>query len=342
MGNSGKTDNISLKKIVEDFAEFFLTLETSKGIFFLIILLIKIIGTVFPVAIIFLTPDSTICVVSVIIYSIIIAFYLYIQSIHNRHLNELKKNEDNIYTEIVSSIYHSTANITNNKYHTLEKELFEIIQNGKTAPRIISNPCSQLKSIQEELASCVASLLSNISNHINKSDIYVSIIYNIPSLNDIWEYAESPQPSKGISAMDLINKETTAKQAFHSNKSSMVFYNSKALAEKNGHYYPDDDDVYIKGELCGSIACKKILIKHEGKLLLQAILSLSTYSKPFVADSDEYETDIVSYNIDESIIKGFIPRIKVELCLLGISICGAKSRKRKVNVNRDKLKDVST
>ena len=335
-----KNNDIKLNTIVEDLAEFVLALETNRGISQHIFLLFKIAGSAFPIVIIYFTPMSIACIVCVIAYITIMAFYLWMQSIHNRHLCELKESTDNIYTKIISSIYRSTENITNNKYLTLEKELAEIIKNKKTPAKIISNPCFQLRSIQDELANCVADLLSSISNRVYRKDIYVSIIYNIPSLGKIWEYADPPQPSRVISAMDLISKKTTARLAFRSDETSMIFYNSKELAASKGHYYPVEDDVWRNGKLCGSIACKKIIVNYEGELLLQAILSFSTSNKPFVADSDERELNTVAYHIDENIIRSFIPRIKVELCLLGISICGAKSRKRKVN--RGKLKDVST
>ncbi len=96
-----------------------------------------------------------------------------------------------------------------------------------------------------------------------------------------------------------------------------MFFNSKEDARKQESYIKDGEDVVNENnELKGSIACYKITIKELNDVLIQAILSLSTYNKKFVNTNNKKTINNVEYNIRQYIINPFINRINVELCLL--------------------------
>lgn len=110
----------------------------------------------------------------------------------------------------------------------------------------------------------------------------------------------------------------------------MAFFNSKAKAEKDKHYIEDDLDERDgeTGELLGSIACYKDILKHEDKTYIKYILTVSTYSRRFVVDNNPNVIENVRHNIKEFVLPDFTIRIQKELCFLYLSYLNHISNKK--------------
>lgn len=77
----------------------------------------------------------------------------------------------------------------------------------------------------------------------------------------------------------------------------------------------------------GSIACYRIVTRESGQELIKAVLSITTYNKKFVNSDDKNIVANVKFNMDEYILKPFIKRISIELCLLYLSVLYNKHNK---------------
>lgn len=162
-------------------------------------------------------------------------------------------------------------------------------------------------------------LLTQKEYNIREDELYVSLYYNFPLEDNEWKLADSLSPEKGLSINELMDEKSTFSMTLKS-KSAFEFFNSKEQARKSERYIKDEEDrLDENNELKGSIACYKINIMETNKKLIQAVLSITTYNKKFVNSDDKKKIDNVKFNMDEYILKPFIKRIKIELCLLYLS-----------------------
>lgn len=234
------------------------------------------------------------------------------------------KINNNIYKRklvILENVDSGTNRICEYKFITLKKKIW-LIKSGKTTkiPQIISDPCNQLKHILEKMNDCLCEILSQENSYsFNHDEIYIGLYYNFPMENKIWKQTERLTPEKGMDIKDLKNKKTTFSKLLNSND-SLLFFNSKEEAKQKDSYIQDEEDhVDENGELKGSIACRKIIIRDSERLLIQAVLAISTYEKRFIEKNDEETIKNSRYNIDKFILDPFLKRINIELCLLYLS-----------------------
>ena len=219
---------------------------------------------------------------------------------------------------ILENVNIETNKICDNKFITLRDRIWKIKKGtAKDFPHIISNPCEQLKHIIEKMSTCLCKLLSQSDYDIDINELYISLYYNFPLEDDEWRQTDSLFPERGLSIDDLLNNpQSTFSKILNSNE-SLLFFNSNEQARKQDSYIRDGEDIFNENnELQGSIACYKILIRKEGTILIQAVLSITTYTKQFVNKNDKKTINNVKYNMTEHILNPFSKRINIELCLL--------------------------
>lgn len=246
--------------------------------------------------------------------------------------SKLNNDRDKRKLFVLENVDMETNRICDNKYITLKKRLWKI-KNGEIvdSPQIISNPCEQLKHILEKMNNCLCKLLCQKEYTINSDELYISLYYNFPMEDDIWRQADSLSPEKGLTIDELLDEKSTFSKVLIS-KEPLLFYNSKEQARKQDSYIRDGEDrVDENDELRGSIACCRIVVKENKQELIKAVLSITTYNKKFVNSDNKRAIDNVKYNMDEFILKTFIKRIDIELCLLYLAQLYKKQMKGNEN-----------
>lgn len=235
--------------------------------------------------------------------------------------SKLNTDRDKRKLFVLEQVDMETNRICDNKFITLKKRLWKI-KNGKIVdcPQIVSKPCEQLKHILEKMNNCLCKLLSQNEYCIKTDELYISLYYNFPLEDDVWRLTDSLSPEKGLSIDELMDEKSTFSKVLKS-KQPLLFYNSKEQARKMDSYITDEEDrLNENNELKGSIACYRIIVKEEKQELIKAVLSVTTYNKKFVNSDDKKIIENTKYNVDEHVLKPFIKRICIELCLLYLSV----------------------
>lgn len=231
---------------------------------------------------------------------------------------------------LLNNLRAAMANVCKSKYMTLLSEIHAIkTECIDTPPVIVSNPPKQLDQIAKEMAECLRFLLrEDGGKRWQPDDLYVSIAYQFPLEGNSWHWATEEH---GMCLKDLLYSPNMGErspatmstlQYVLSDKRSVVFYNSKADAEKDGKYIPDDlDERDSDGKLLGSIACYEGVIKKSDITYIHFVLSVTTYSRPFATNPQSVEN--TKYNMKEFVVSDFFLRIQIELCLLYLNQLGA-------------------
>ncbi len=265
-----------------------------------------------------------------IVLTVLIVGFSFLLVMAQRYYEYSKLNTDKDRRKlfILEHVDIETNKICDNKYITLKKKLFEIKKGHvKEFPQIVSNPCEQLKHITEKMNNCLCQLLSQNEYNINENELYISLYYNFPMEDEIWRQTDSIAPERGLGISELINEKSTFSKVLKS-KEPFLFYNSKEQARKTDSYISDGEDrLNENNELKGSIACYRIATNESGQELIKAVLSITTYNKKFVNSDNKKIIDNVKFNMDEYILKPFIKRIDIELCLLYLSVLYNKKNK---------------
>lgn len=235
--------------------------------------------------------------------------------------SKLNPDENKRKMDFLEKVNEETVFICGCKFGTLKREILKIKNDKiKDFPKIISIPSNQLKYILETMIECLCELLSTREYSIQKKDMYISLFYNFPLENDSWEQLVTSLPEKGLSIEELLKEGTTFYRLLKTRK-KFLFFNNKEEAKKTNNYIPDEEDIIDEnGDLKGSIACYKVVIKEQNKTLIQAVLSISTYNKRFINNNDKKKIEYIESVIREYIINPFMIRINIELCLLYLSI----------------------
>lgn len=242
--------------------------------------------------------------------------------------SKLNTDKDKRKLYVLEQVDIETNKICDNKYITLKRRIAEIKKgNINEFPQIVSNPCEQLKHITEKMNNCLCKLLSQNEYSINENELYISLYYNFPMEDNLWRLTDSIAPERGLSINELLDEKSTFSQVLKS-REPFLFYNSKEQARKMDSYISDgEDSLNENNELKGSIACYRIIINESGQELIKAVLSITTYNKKFVNSDNKKTIDNVKFNMDEYILKPFIKRISIELCLLYLSILYNKNNR---------------
>lgn len=235
--------------------------------------------------------------------------------------SKLSTDRDKRKLVILEKVDLETSNVCDNKYITLKKRIMAIKRGEiNELPQIVSRPCEQLKHITSKINCCLCKLLTQKEYDIREDELYVSLYYKFPFEDNVWKLADSLSPEKGLSIDELMDEKSTF-SAILKSKETFIFFNSKEHARKSEHYIKDEEDnVDENDELKGSIGCYKIDVKEDNKKLIEAVLCITTYSKRFVNDNDKKTIDNVKYNMAKYVLKPFVKRIQIELCLLYLSV----------------------
>lgn len=257
--------------------------------------------------------------VSGIILTVIVVFFSCLLVMAQRYYEYDKLNNDRDKRKlfILENVDLETNRICDNKFITLKKKIWKI-KNGKDIefPQIVSKPCEQLKHILEKMNNCMCKLLSQNEYAIQSNELYISLYYNFPLEDSVWRQADSLSPEKGLTINELLDEKSTFSNVLNE-KGAFVFYNSKEQARKQEKYIKDGEDrVNENDELKGSIACYRLSVKEQNHELIRAVLSITTYNKKFVNSDERKIIENVKYNMDEYILKPFVKRLDIELCLL--------------------------
>lgn len=242
---------------------------------------------------------------------------------HMAHEIDSLKKELFVHKEsgLVLRDLNSSANeICESKLATLMEEVSYFIDNETAIPpEIISDPCKQLSSLAKELSSCVAGLLKfQERRHI--TELFTSIIYRFPNDSDnSWHWAT---PERGLSISELMyEKDGQCSTFMHllKGRGHSVLFNSKEQAKNDKSYIPDSEDEYDEnGNLKGSIACFAFEIKKNDKLIVQFVITVSSYGQQFVQGKDNGDESVrtTRHNLDKIVIPNYAVRAKIELLLL--------------------------
>lgn len=236
---------------------------------------------------------------------------------------------------LLNNLRSGIENVCKSKYGTLLSEIHAIkTEHADEPPIIISNPPKQLDEIAKEMAGCLRFLLrEDGGKRWQTDDLYVSVAYQFPLEGDTWHWATEEH---GLCLSDLLHLSNTDEERpktmstlefILSDKRSVVFFNSKADAEKDGKYIADDfDERDSDGKLLGSIACYEGIIKKADITYIHFVLTVTTYSRPFATDPQSAEN--TKHNMKEFVVSDFFLRIQIELCLLYLEQLGAMQKKK--------------
>jgi len=193
-------------------------------------------------------------------------------------------------------------------------------QGVKNVSTVICNPKKQLETIVSGLSSCLVPFLDEISGEEwNEDDIYISIAYQFPSETDEWTWATEEY---GLSLNELLSANAQAEiQSTFSyllgSEENTIFFNSKEKAYEEKHYLPDDLDKRDRNHnLLGSIVSYKQAQKIHDTIYTRFVLTITSYSKRFVAGDLETDIDTAEHNMFDLVVSDFLKRINEELCWL--------------------------
>lgn len=220
---------------------------------------------------------------------------------------------------------------------------------------VISRPADQISQQLTCLQKCLQELLSTDGADFSETDdLYVSLAYRFPGeKNDAWQWARNRNVKSGLELQELISparnieyniensgdihskkvKSTFYHLSKEYKKQVFIFYNSKQEAFEKGVYIPDGLDgcgSNLPTDLKGSIACYHLDIyseKEPERMLVEAILSISSYNFPFIPTEYYTKKGKVNKNLEKEITKRyknnivnhvlshFLVYIKESLCL---------------------------
>ncbi len=191
----------------------------------------------------------------------------------------------------------------------------------KNSSIVVCNPKKQLETIVSELSSCLVPFLEEISDDDEwiEDDIYISIAYQFPKESNEWAWATEEH---GLSLNELLAANAQAKnQSTFSylldSEENSIFFNSKEKAFQENHYVPDDLDKRDRDHnLLGSIVCYKQVQKNHDNIYIRFVLTITSYSKRFVAGDSEADIDTAEHNMLDLVVSDFLKRINEELCWL--------------------------
>lgn len=260
-----------------------------------------------------LTPSGV--VVTAVVFLAIL--FITISNKYNQSFSEetLQLMDANAQIDSYKNLLSLFGNGCEDKANTQLKYLKKVINGSENPLRVFTYPDHQLSQLLDALREMLVTILSiQYGYRVSKEDIYVSLAFRMPLATERgWQWAEARKRA----GLDIDTLSTDIHSTFYeliSSKKRMVFYNSKAEAQKKGHYIidPDERTDNATGEITGSIACSKIDVKYDNEVYIESVLSISTYRKPFAENDDDAETARI--NMEDFLIPQFEKRFRVELC----------------------------
>lgn len=226
--------------------------------------------------------------------------------------------------QLLRKILHSTYKTCSSKYDTLLSKIKEIDSKTSQRPiKIVSDPCKQLKSIIENMVSCVA----NVTN-VEESSLRTRVAYRLKGGN--WEQITG-YSSDGYFSIENLTKTTNTTfnciTRTDSNRESFIFFNKKSIAAKAGKYvfepYRDFDGETIKEDTVisdGSILAKSLFVGDNcSNMFAEMVIFIDTTDDCFFTKDDTKDNiRSVKKLLKHEIFKTFEERLKIELALMYI------------------------
>lgn len=225
----------------------------------------------------------------------------------------------------LNSLRKGIGTLCDSKLNTLTAQIECVKKDNVIAPVIVSNPQKQLQAIADQIKECLSQLLAEKGdNKVNGKDIVATIAYQFPLESDKWYWATEEHGlgfDKLVTSSAPYSLRKSTFQSLLESGHNYLFYNSKQEAFQDKKYICDDFDERDENDLLkGSIACYKIEIKKNDKVYIRSVLSITSYKQHFTSDTSKQTVNNVRWNMDDFVINDFSKRIKIELCLLYLSI----------------------
>ena len=254
-----------------------------------------------------------------IILTLVIAVVMLLVTYY-RDSYQVKTEVDDLRYEVLylRTITDKFDQICGDKYTQLQRSITEVKANKTEPPLIISEPSHQLKIILDGIKSCLVEFLKTPGQTYYFRDFYVTLTYNFPQENDVWEWTD------GTTEKDMTLEELLAdgaKSTFNylrSSKKPYYFNNQKEEAKREDRYLfnPQDELLMDNGEPAGSIFCYNFKIIKGNMVYIDAMLSISTQKKRFAPENDKKQIENARDNLVFLVREHFGKRIGIELCLL--------------------------
>lgn len=225
----------------------------------------------------------------------------------------------------LNSLRKGIGTLCDSKLNTLITQIEKTKKENIEAPVIVSNPQKQLQVIADQIKECLSQLLTEKGdNPVNGKDIFATIAYQFPCESTQWYWATEEH---GLGFDQLVQSSVPSNSGISTFQSLLesghnyLFFNRKQDAFQSGKYICDEyDERDDQDHLKGSIACYKFDIKKNDKVYVRSILSVTSYQQRFSADESKQTIDNVRGNMSDFVISDFSKRIKIELCLLYLSL----------------------
>lgn len=271
---------------------------------------------------------------------VIIAIIWYNVASHRKGSTISKTELDNLIEEkeglrgknqLFSKILISTKKICSSKYDTLLSTIKESEDKGYRSIRVISNPNKQIKSIVENLLSCVADITS-----VGESSLRARVAYRLKDSE--WTWISGYASNGYFNIENLIAAKNSTFNSVTRNDSlreDFVFFNKKSLAVKNNKYVYEpnrdfDGGVFDEKQPItdGSILAKSLFVgdNYSNAFAEMAIFIDTTDDNFFVADDAKESVRKVKNLFKNEVFYNFEERLKIELALLYIKSIKENSR----------------
>ena len=227
--------------------------------------------------------------------------------------------------QLLTKLLHSTYKTCSSKYDTLLSKIKEIDSKTSQRPiKIISNPCKQLKSIIDNMVSCVAYVTD-----VEESSLRTRVAYRLKGGEWDWIPGYS---SNGYFNIENLSK--TKNTTFNhitktdSNRENFIFFNRKSIAEKAGKYvfepFRDFDSNTTRDDSSitdGSILAKSLFIGDNclNMFAEMAIFIDTTDDCLFTNDDSKDNIRSIKKLLRHKVLENFEERLKIELALLYIN-----------------------
>lgn len=227
--------------------------------------------------------------------------------------------------QLLSNIRNSTNKICSSKYVTLLSIIKKIEENSISSVTIVSDPERQIKSIIENLVSCVARLTGQ-----EEGSLRIRVAYRLKGKK--WDWIPGYASTGYFNLANLIAEK---KSAFNSvtSKDSMredfLFFNRKSEAAKNDKYVYEPNRDYETNATSdcpvtltdGSIIAKSLFVGDNYRNAFAEMAIFIDTTDDILLSKDESRDSLkkIKYHFKNKIFKDFEERLKIELALLYIS-----------------------
>ncbi len=237
----------------------------------------------------------------------------------------------NARNQLFSKILHSTKKICFSKADTLLSIIRDSDEKTLRSIKIVSNPNKQIKSIIENLITCVADITS-----VEEGSIRTRVAYRLK--NEEWKWISGYSSNGYFNIENLIAEKYSTFNSItrkDSHRENFIFFNRKSVAVENNKYVfePNRD---FEGENSnkkdaisdGSILAKSLFVgeNYTNAFAEMAIFIDTTDDNIFVTEETKENIKKVKILFKNEIFTNFEERLKIELALLYIKHNKEKNR----------------